>query len=48
MYEIAELFALQGYGSKETFLLACKDQNLIQKLLGKNLPSLEGYLFPDT
>ena len=48
MYEIAELFALKGYSSKENFLFLCKDQAFIQKLLGKRLPSLEGYLFPDT
>ncbi len=48
MYEIADLFQAQGFGSKEEFLKLCKNQTLIKHLLGVPLESLEGYLFPET
>lgn len=48
MFEIAELFEAQGFGKREDFLKAARDPQLIQQMLGQKLPSLEGYLFPET
>ena len=48
MYEIAEVFQEKGFGKKSEFLSLCRDQQLIKKLLGRDVDSLEGYLFPET
>ncbi|NQZ00846.1 MAG: endolytic transglycosylase MltG [Bdellovibrionales bacterium] len=48
IYEIAQILADKGYGTYEENLANFKDKELIQSLLGKELPSLEGYLFPET
>jgi UPF0755 protein len=47
-YEMAELFEKNGFGSKEDFLQASENRRLAQQLLGLDIPTLEGYLFPDT
>lgn len=47
-YEIAEHFSHLGLGSKTQFLEKINDPQLCLELLNENLPSLEGYLFPDT
>lgn len=48
IYEVADLWQSKGFGKKEEFLKLCHDQKLIKELLGEPLPSLEGYLFPET
>ena len=48
IYEIASLFEKGGFGTKEKFLKLCHEKQLITRLIGRSLPSLEGYLFPDT
>ncbi len=48
IYEIADLYEQQGFGTKTAFLAAAKDKALAQHLLGEPVESLEGYLFPET
>jgi UPF0755 protein len=47
-FEIADIVEHQKVASKADFLALTTDQRLIKELLGKNLVSLEGYLFPET
>lgn len=49
-YEIAEVFAKQGFGTAEEFLALTRDPEMIKTLLGpsETVTSLEGYLFPET
>ena len=47
-YEMAETLKNNNYSEAESFLKLVKDKNFIDKILKKNLESLEGYLFPDT
>ena len=46
MFEIADLLHTRKLFSKEEFLNACQDQELIHSLLGEKVESLEGYLYP--
>lgn len=53
IYEVAELYEKQGFGSAENFLKTVRDPQLILALLGppnseERIDSLEGYLFPET
>lgn len=48
IYEIAQILANKGFGTAEQNLAVFKDKELIKSLLGEELPSLEGYLFPET
>ncbi len=48
MYEIAMLLESRGFANKDEFLRLCKNKDFIRGLLGEPLPSLEGYLFPNT
>lgn len=48
MFEIADLYQQQGFGTRQQFLDACLDKNFVQKLLGEGPETLEGYLFPET
>lgn len=48
MYEVAEIFQKKGLGDKSQFLSLCQDRQLIHSLLGQEIDSLEGYLFPET
>ena len=48
IFEIAASFQEEGFGTQEAFLSAAKDSQKIQELLGQNLQSFEGYLYPDT
>jgi UPF0755 protein len=48
IFEIAQILAEKGYGTTEENLANFKDPALIHELLGQKLPSLEGYLFPET
>lgn len=45
--EIAAIFEQGGWSSREDFLELVEDDEFIQEL-GLELPSLEGYLYPDT
>lgn len=52
IYEIANLYEQQKFGTAAEFLKWVRDPQLIKTLLGQNksenYPSLEGYLFPET
>ncbi len=48
IYEIADLYQKQGFGTAEEFMRQVRDPSLIQSLLGERRASLEGYLFPET
>lgn len=48
IFEIAQLYEKQGYGTYDDFMSAVRDQALIRTLLGETQESLEGYLFPET
>ncbi len=47
-FEIAAVVDRLGIGSKAEFLRLTQDREFIKKNLGDDLPSLEGYLFPET
>ncbi|MCC7404753.1 MAG: endolytic transglycosylase MltG [Bdellovibrionales bacterium] len=47
-FEIAETLQQQGFAKKDDFLRLVRDRKLSQRLLGEELGSLEGYLFPET
>ena len=48
MYEIARDLEKKGLLRAHKFLSFCHDPDFINELLGEKVPSLEGYLFPDT
>lgn len=48
LYEIADLLEAQKLASKDEFLKLVFDSKFITEILGESLPSLEGYLFPET
>lgn len=48
IYEIADILSGKGLIDKAEFLRLVKSRNFIKELVGQDLPSLEGYLFPDT
>lgn len=48
IYEVADLYQQQGFGTRDEFLKACHDKPFIKQLLGEDLDSLEGYLFPES
>lgn len=48
IYEIADLYQKDGFGTAAEFLKWVRDPALIKSLLGENYGSLEGYLFPET
>ena len=48
LYDLAEILSEKGFGSKEEIHTLIKDASFIKELLGENIESLEGYLFPDT
>lgn len=48
IFEVADILANREIGTREEFLQLFRDRNLTQKLLGEDLPSFEGYLFPET
>ena len=48
IFDIAALFEKQGIGTRSEFLDAVHDKTFIKSLLGEDLTSLEGYLFPET
>ncbi len=48
IFEMADLIEQKGLGKRDQFLAVVKNLELIKELLGESLPSLEGYLFPET
>ena len=48
IYEIAEMYEEEGFGTQSEFLKTVKDKEFIKSLTGQELDSLEGYLFPET
>ena len=48
MWDIADLLEKSGYGTRQEAFALFRDRAYIQSLLGENLESLEGYLFPET
>jgi UPF0755 protein len=48
VYEIALLFEKQGYGKKSDFLNVCFNKDFLRGILGDDVYSCEGYLFPET
>lgn len=48
IFEISDIVQKKGITSREEFLALVKDKALIRELLNEDLPSLEGYLFPET
>ncbi|MDG0814812.1 endolytic transglycosylase MltG [Bdellovibrio svalbardensis] len=48
IYEIADLYEKEKFGTAADFLALVRDPKLIQSLLGEPEESLEGYLFPET
>lgn len=48
IYDIGEIIEKAEFGKKEEFLKLVKDKDLIKSLLGEELNSLEGYLYPET
>ncbi|MEZ4870893.1 MAG: endolytic transglycosylase MltG [Bdellovibrionales bacterium] len=47
-FEMADMVETSGLGTSQEFLNTIKDPELIRQLLGEELSSLEGYLFPET
>lgn len=48
VFDIAELLEKNNYGTKQEALKLFFDREFIKTLLGEELESLEGYLFPET
>ncbi len=48
LFDIATILEKTGLGTKQEFFSIVRDKAFIKALLGEELPSLEGYLFPET
>ena len=48
IFEIAELIEKKGFTTHQEFLKLVRDKKFIYQVLGENVSSLEGYLFPET
>lgn len=48
IFEISALLERRGVAKRDEFLRLARDPVVAQRLLGTSLPSLEGYLFPET
>jgi UPF0755 protein len=48
VYEIAHMFEKQGYGKKSEFLEVCFNKEFLRNILGDDVYSCEGYLYPET
>ncbi len=48
IFEIGELYEKMGYGKQEEFVRLSLDKDFVQSVLGEDVGSLEGYLFPET
>lgn len=47
-FEIAELLERQNVATKKDFLALVDDPAFVKETIGESLPTLEGYLFPET
>ncbi len=47
-FEIAAIVDRLGIGTRAEFLRLTQDRDFIQKNLGEDIPTLEGYLYPET
>lgn len=48
IFDVADVFEKNGFGTRAEFLALLKDKEFIKSLLGEDLESLEGYLYPET
>lgn len=48
IFQIAEIMERAELTTAKEFIAKCKDLNYIKSLLGYKVPSLEGYIYPDT
>lgn len=48
IFEIADVYEKSGYGKSIDFLRAAQDSQFASKLVGANIETMEGYLFPET
>lgn len=48
IFEIADILSNREIGTRKEFLTLFQDRALTRKLLNEDLPSFEGYLFPET
>ncbi len=48
IFEIADLLDRSGFGNAKTFLKFARDPEFASRAVGFSVPSLEGYLFPET
>lgn len=48
IFQIAEIMESAGLAKSKDFIAKCKDVDFIKSLLGYDVPSLEGYIYPDT
>lgn len=48
LFDIGTIFEKAGIGTRQEFMALAYDKEFIKSLLGENLGSLEGYLFPET
>lgn len=48
MFDIGSILEKAGIGSRQEFFALVKDKEFVKSLLGEELQSLEGYLFPET
>ncbi len=48
LFDIAAILEKMGMGTRQDFFELARDKEFIKSLLGEDLDSLEGYLFPET
>lgn len=48
IFDISDIIEKSGYGKKEEILALLHDKDFIKLLLGEEIESLEGYLYPET
>ena len=48
LFDIAAILEKMGLGTRQDFFALARDKEFIKSLLGEELSSLEGYLFPET
>ncbi|MCX7978236.1 MAG: endolytic transglycosylase MltG [Bdellovibrionaceae bacterium] len=48
IFDIAAAWEKSGFGKSSEFLSFVRDPSVVRQILGEELPSLEGYLFPET
>jgi UPF0755 protein len=48
LFDVGAVLEKAGFGTRQEFFALVHDKEFIKSLLGEELPSLEGYLFPET